>query len=213
VFLGAETDLFPRRNLNLKAYREEDPISVIFYGQFIPMHGVDIIIHAARLLIEAPIRWTIIGSGQVEPMISSFLAEKPLPNLTWIPWVPYTKLSEFIHAADIALGIFGESEKAETSIPNKVFQILSTGTPLLTRDSKAIRELLDPALPGIYLVPPQSPKAIVDALHKFSSDRAWLASMELHAEKTKLITPSAIGNQISLLISETIEQHASRSFS
>jgi glycosyltransferase involved in cell wall biosynthesis len=204
VFLGVETQLFPARKRSSSLHIADDTISVLFYGQFIPMHGIDTIVYAARLMRKEPVHWVIIGSGQVAPKIKELLDERPLPRLNWIPWVPYTELSDWIHHADIALGIFGASEKAATSIPNKVFQILSTGTPLITRDSPAIREILHPTMPGIYLVPPESPTAIVDAVREFRSDRKLLDQIDLHRKITESFQPNSIGKQIVSLITECL---------
>src|SRR5690606_25595076 len=96
--------------------------NVLFYGQFIPLHGVKTIIRAARLCDDASIHWIVIGTGQEAAMMDAELAEKPLANLTRIPWVEYEKLYEQIEAADVCLGIFGSSAKAGHVVPNKVYQ-------------------------------------------------------------------------------------------
>lgn len=202
VFLGVEAKCFPNRSKESRAPAKMEFLSVLFYGQFIPMHGVDTIVYAARLMRNARVKWTIIGSGQVQGQIKDLLDEKPLPLLRWIPWVPYTELYAWIHRSDIALGIFGDSEKAATSIPNKVFQILSTGTPLITRDSPAIREILTPSMPGIYLVPPNNPGAIVNAINRFKSDQPSLSKIHLHSELKKRFQSDVIGNQIVNLIND-----------
>src|SRR3546814_3316686 len=89
---------------------------VLFYGQFIPLHGVDTVIRAARLLRNEPVEWQIIGQGQVAPCIRAMLAEEPLPKLHWLEWVEYRQLKQFIAEAELCLGIFGTSEKAASVI-------------------------------------------------------------------------------------------------
>lgn len=139
-------------------------LRVLFYGQFIPLHGIDTIVEAARLLREAPVAWTLIGRGQEAPRIRTILAEHPLPTLHWVEWVPYDQLHGWLERADVCLGIFGTSEKAASVIPNKVFQIVASGRPLVTRDSPAIRELLDDSPPCVHLVPPGDAHALADAI-------------------------------------------------
>src|SRR3546814_8336865 len=70
------------------------------------------------------------------------LAEEPLPKLHWLEWVEYRQLKQFIAEAELCLGIFGTSEKVASVIPNKVFQLVAAGRPVITRDSAAIRDLL-----------------------------------------------------------------------
>lgn len=141
-----------------------DHVEVLFYGQFIPLHGIETIIKAARLLRGAPIQWTLVGRGQEAPRIRALLAEEAIPSLRWVEWVPYEDLVEWIARADVCLGIFGTSGKAASVIPNKVFQILACGSPLVTMDSPAIRELLDDNPPCVRLVAPGNPQALADAI-------------------------------------------------
>ena len=142
-----------------------EPLQVLFYGQFIPLHGIGTIIEAARLLRDAPIRWILVGRGQETPRIQALLAEEPLPALRWVEWVPYDELGEWIKRADVCLGIFGTSDKAASVIPNKVFQIVANGRPLVTRDSPAIRELLADSPPCVRLVAPGDARALAGAIH------------------------------------------------
>lgn len=141
-----------------------DHAQVLFYGQFIPLHGIETIIKAARLLRETPIQWTLIGRGQEAPRIRSLLAEEPVSMLRWVEWAPYEDLAEWIARADVCLGIFGTSGKAASVIPNKVFQIIACGSPLVTRDSPAIRELLDDNPPCVRLVAPGDAQALADTI-------------------------------------------------
>jgi glycosyltransferase involved in cell wall biosynthesis len=45
---------------------------------------------------------------------------------------------------DLALGIFGTSQKARNVIPNKIIDAFAMGLPVLTMDAPGIKELIDP---------------------------------------------------------------------
>jgi len=192
VFVGVEPEAFPPA-------RPSPPpnglVRVLFYGQLIPLHGVETILRAARLARDEPFEWVVIGQGQEEERVRRMLEEEPLPRLHRVPWVPYGELARWIGEADVCLGIFGASGKAARVIPNKVFQILSVGKPLVTRDSPAIRELLMEG-PGVYLVPPADPEALLEALRRFRTEREALAGTVLHAEVRERIEPRAIGREL-----------------
>ena len=138
-----------------------EPFTALFVGKLIPLHGLDTIFEAARLAPELGIR--IVGSGQLEHV----LADRP-PNIEWVRWVDYERLPAELHVASCALGIFGTSDKARRVIPNKAFQALACGTPLVTADTPAARELLVDDESAL-LVPPGDPTALAAALHRLAA--------------------------------------------
>jgi glycosyltransferase involved in cell wall biosynthesis len=170
VWVGAETEHF--HDNPMRDARSDSPsrsaLRVLFYGQFIPLHGIETIVQAARLTRSESIEWQLIGKGQESNRIEALLTEQPLPKLHWEAWVDYAQLHQHIADADVCLGIFGTSEKAASVIPNKVFQIVAMGKPLITRDSPAIREMLNDAPPCVSLVPPADPTALAAAVRGFA---------------------------------------------
>jgi glycosyltransferase involved in cell wall biosynthesis len=88
-----------------------------------------------------------------------------------VAWVPYERLPAEIERAGCALGIFGTSGKAARVIPNKAFQALACGAPLVTGDTSAARELLVDGESAL-LVPPGDPRALADAVRRLRDDAA-----------------------------------------
>lgn len=139
----------------------------LFYGQFIPLQGIDVIVRAAARLHQrgVPLRFRIVGVGQLAPEIDRLIGTLGVDNIERIAWLPYPELPAAIRAADVALGVFGRSRKASSVIPNKVFQILATGQKLVTADTPALRELVvGNGEDGVWLVPPDDPAALADAV-------------------------------------------------
>jgi glycosyltransferase involved in cell wall biosynthesis len=203
-----EPEFFPPIVTPTSSPAEEKPFRVLFFGQFIPLHGIETMIRAAQQIQDDGFHWIFIGRGQVEEQIRAMLEITPVQNLEWISWVLHEEIASWIQRADICLGIFGSSDKAGRVIPNKVFEILSCGAPLITRDSRAIRELIQPPIEGIYLVPPADPEALVHALHT--------AKAELHRQVVtgsrfdqirKQIHPIAIGKALMDLFQERLLEH------
>jgi len=195
VFVGAETDVFPPQPPRVPRPPGMARV-VLFYGQFIPLQGVEIIVEAARRLDDGSIRWILIGDGQEAGKIRTMLMEHPVCNLEWHPWVCYKELIEWIGRADICLGIFGDSDKAGRVIPNKFFQFLSAGRTIISRDSPAVRELVDPGEPGILLVPPGSSDALVWAIEELVSAAKPAMLGPLFEQVVPRIRPVAIARQL-----------------
>lgn len=170
------------------------PTRVLFYGQFIPLHGIPTIIEAARILRDEPVQWTIVGQGQEAPRIRAMLEAEPLPALRWLDWIEYAQLRREILAVHVCLGIFGTSDKAASVIPNKAFQILATGRPLVTRDSDALRELVGEGRRDIALVPAGDASALAAAVLRWR--RMPPVPDPGRSELNERTTPAAIGRQL-----------------
>jgi glycosyltransferase involved in cell wall biosynthesis len=155
-FVGAEERVFT------PGWRAAQPFTCLFVGKLIPLHGLDTILAAARIAPEIPFR--VVGSGQLEPL----LVNRPT-NVEWVPWVDYDQLPGELHRAGCALGIFATSPKAQRVIPNKVFQALACGTPVITGDTAAARELLVEGESAL-LVPPGDARALADAIRRLAQD-------------------------------------------
>jgi glycosyltransferase involved in cell wall biosynthesis len=154
--VGAEERLFR------PGWSPQEPFTCLFVGKLIPLHGLPTILEAARAAPELPFR--VVGSGQLEPLLD----DRPV-NVDWVPWVDYERLPEELHRAGCALGIFGTSDKARRVIPNKAFQALASGTPLVTADTPAARELLFHEESAL-LVPPGDGQALAAALRRLATD-------------------------------------------
>ncbi|HKD31876.1 MAG TPA: glycosyltransferase [Gaiellaceae bacterium] len=157
-FVGAEERLFR------PAWAPGEPFTCLFVGKLIPLQGIETILAAARAASDLPFR--VVGSGQLEPL----LRDRPA-NVEWIPWVAYDRLPKELHRAGCALGIFGTTDKAQRVIPNKAFQALACGTPLVTADTPAARELLVDDESAL-LVPPGDPNALAAAVQRLAADAA-----------------------------------------
>jgi glycosyltransferase involved in cell wall biosynthesis len=154
-FVGAEERLFK------PGWRGGERF--LFVGKLIPLHGLETILAAARLVPE--LRINLVGSGQQQLLLQR---DRPR-NVDWTAWLAYEQLPAVLRGSKAALGIFGTSAKAARVIPNKAFQALATGAPLVTADTPAARELLVDGESAL-LVPRGDPEALADALRRLAAD-------------------------------------------
>lgn len=200
VWVGVEEQRFSAAPMGSLTRAANEPMHVLFYGQFIPLHGIPTIIEAARLLRGEPVEWLIIGRGQEHARVAAMLKAHPLPRLRMLDWVDYEDLLGYVNAADICLGIFGTSDKAASVIPNKVFQVLAAGKPLITRDSPAIREIVEDAPPAVTLVPAGSAASLAAAIIQWQPQQVRYGAT---ATPVQPFTTSAIGRQLAELLAAT----------
>jgi glycosyltransferase involved in cell wall biosynthesis len=157
--LGADESRFT------PGWSQPEVFSCFFHGKLIPVHGLETILAAARLVPD--VRFTLTGTGQL-----SGLLERDRPaNVDWLGWVPDERIPAELHRCGCVLGIFGTSEKASRVIPNKAFEALACGAPIITADTPGARELLVDAESAV-LVAPGNPDALAAAIRRVASDPA-----------------------------------------
>jgi len=159
--VGAEPGAFPPSPVPRGAFH------ALWYGKLSPMHGLDIILDAARIPGTPPIR--LVGEGQLDGWLADQLRRDPPTGLEHVPWVPYEHLGDEVAAAGAVLGIFGRSAKASRVVPNKVFQAMAAGRPVVTADTPGIREALTHGRDAV-LVPAGEPAALAAALISLAGD-------------------------------------------
>jgi glycosyltransferase involved in cell wall biosynthesis len=176
--------------------RAGDPLVVLQYGKWSPLHGVETVLDAAAALADEPFRFVLAGEGQLSAALRDSVAQRRLANVELTGQLSAESLRGRMLSADICLGVFGGSAKAGRVIPNKVYDALATGRPLVTRDSPAARELLT-ADETALLVPPEDGGALAAALRRLRDDgeRARLGAAGLALYRARC-TPEVIGARL-----------------
>jgi glycosyltransferase involved in cell wall biosynthesis len=190
VPVGADPAAFPA------APREPPgPVRVLFVGKLAPLHGLGVVLAAARMPGVPPVR--IIGSGQLGPWLQDELARDRPPGLEHVPWVPYDDLGAEIAAAHICLGVFGGSDKAARVVPNKVWQAMAVGRPVVTADTPGVREVLTDGRDAL-LVPAGDPRALAAALARLAADPGLRARLGAAARRRyeELGAPSPVAARL-----------------
>ena len=68
------------------------------------------------------------------------LIEKLQPtNIEMVGRLPLAQIPLEIASATLCLGVFGTTDKARRVVPNKVFECVAVGRPVVTGDTPAIR--------------------------------------------------------------------------
>lgn len=120
--------------------KKHERFTVWFHGTFIPLQGIVIILQAAKLLEGENLQFSVTGDGQMRKTMLALHRRLNLQNVTFFPPVAYQQLPHLMCRAHIALGIFGSTPKAMRVIPNKTFEALACGMPLVTGASPATTE-------------------------------------------------------------------------
>lgn len=193
LYVGCDEALFYPRPA-----QPSDFFTVLFYGTYQPLHGVETIIRAAaRLAPERRIRFRIIGAGAAYRSARALGEQLGTDNIEFCDPVPFAQLPNEIAQADICLGgPFGSSGKAQRVITGKTFQFIAMGKPTIVSDSPANRELLVHARSAL-MCPPADPQALAETvreLYTSPSLRQAIGSGGLELFRTRLAARHIAGD-------------------
>ena len=144
--------------------KEKNPFTLVFFGTFLNLHGIDKIKEAVKLLENEEIRFILIGRGKNDTL---FKSEK-FKNLEFInDFLPPEKLKKYIEKSHVVLGIFGENKRAGIVIPCKIYDALACGRPVITGKTPASRTMFENL--EFVILCKNSPEKIAKSIKKLSS--------------------------------------------
>jgi glycosyltransferase involved in cell wall biosynthesis len=160
---------------------EEDPIfTVLYYGTFIPNHGVMKIAQAAQLLSNhEDIRFEVIGDGPEKASFSAFVADQGLDKVCLIDWMPQQALLTSIASASVCLGAFGQTPQSLMTVQNKIYECLAMGKAVITGESPAITAALSEDV--LMTCSREDPQELADAILELKNDTALRRSLAQNA--------------------------------
>jgi len=185
---------------------DRDGVRVLFYGSYLPLHGVDVIVDAAlRLRGERGIRFELIGGGQTFDEVTRRLRDERPGNVSVEARVDAATLPARIAQASICLGIFGHTAKAARVVPNKVYQCMGMGRAVITADTPAVREFFEPGR-HVELVPASDGAALARTIAGLAREPARRQAMgDAAAEHVRMhFSPVPIARRFAALCEEAM---------
>lgn len=155
-----------------------EPLRVLFYGSFLPLHGVDLIVEAAALVADLPIEFQFIGGNPVQAeRLRAACAERGVTRYTHRAWVPFELLvRDEIPRSDLCLGgPFGDTPQARRVITGKTSQCLAQGKATIIGRIDEDIGYVDGV--NCLLVDQGNAKVLADAIRWAASHRSELAAI------------------------------------
>jgi glycosyltransferase involved in cell wall biosynthesis len=149
-----------------------DIFRVLYYGTYIPNHGVEVIIEAARLLVEEPqIQFEMVGAGPDRARALALAQEYQLPNVNFIEWLDKHEMAARVAGCDVCLGGFGDTLQASLTNNNKIYEAFALRKPVITGQTPSMPASLRHG-DQLYLVPRGNPQALAEAILTLRADPA-----------------------------------------
>jgi O-antigen/teichoic acid export membrane protein/glycosyltransferase involved in cell wall biosynthesis len=156
----------------------------LYQGNLQADRGLDLLVRAARFLAAEHVI-VLMGRAvgetgeQLEALIAS---EGVAAQVKILPAVPYAELGAWTASADVGLLLFAPdfSANIRLCLPNKLFEYLMAGLPVLATPLEAVSEVLRATRAG-RIVSALTPAGIGAALNALLADPAGLANLRANA--------------------------------
>lgn len=138
-----DIELFTGGSATVVTPLDDDPdIYKLLYVGFITVErGLDDIIRALRLTKQQglPARLYVAGSGNYEPQLRKLAESEGVTDLVrFTGFVPFDQIRFYVRKSDLCIIPHVRSKFIDTTMPNKLFQYMLMGKPVLVSDAKPL---------------------------------------------------------------------------
>jgi glycosyltransferase involved in cell wall biosynthesis len=170
---GADPGMFTINESN-REMREQWGLADEFVVLYAGAHGMSndlglILDTAEQLLSYSNIRFVFVGDGKEKLNLQQNAIQRNLTNIIWAPPVPKNQMAQVLAAADACIAILKPIEMYKTTYPNKVFDYMAAGRPVLLVIDGVIRQVVEAADAGLF-AQPGSPDALSKAVMQMANN-------------------------------------------
>jgi glycosyltransferase involved in cell wall biosynthesis len=180
---SADLDIFspgPKDTALVKRFGLAGRFVVGYAGALGPSNAVEDSVPAAARLLRARKRSDIVfliaGDGRCLPGLRATVERDGLDNVVLAGTVPKREVPRITATSDVLLTLFADRPILATNSPNKFFDGLASGRPMIVNSPGWTRELVEENECGLY-VPACDPAALADAIETLADDPALCAQM------------------------------------
>ncbi len=183
---GADVRMFDPSAAGV-GFRQRHNLGDAFIALYAGAHGMsndlDVLLEAAALLqAHENILIVLLGDGKEKPRLQARAAELGLHNVRFLPPVPKLEMAEALAAADACVGILKPISLYGLVYPNKIFDYLAAGRPVVLAMEGVIRQVVETAGAGIP-VPPGDAPALAQAIQTLAQNPTASRAMGLQGRR------------------------------
>ncbi len=127
---------------------------VLYAGAHGMSNDLNTILQTAHVLRpEAHLRFVLLGDGKEKHALIKQADDMKLQNVCFLDPVPKTEMARILSAADACVAILKPIELYKTTYPNKVFDYMAAGKPVILAIDGVIRQVVEDAKCGVFCQP------------------------------------------------------------
>ena len=150
--------------------------NVIHFGSMGRANGLEYIIEAAKSLKERgceDVNFIFMGDGATLPLLKSLVEEYGLKNVQFLGNHKMDIVSEVVNCCDASITTFKNLPILKTNSPNKLFDSLSAGKPIIVNSAGWTKDMVEKENCGFY-VNVEKPEELADKLLLYKDNKDLL---------------------------------------
>ena len=164
---GAEVAMFDPTATG-EPFREKLGLQAKYIALYAGAHGLSndlgTLLEAASRLRQLPdLAIVLLGDGKEKTTLLAQAAQLGLSNVYFVPPVPKNEMPGILAGANACIAILKPVSMYATVYPNKVFDYMAAGRPIVLAIEGVIRKVVEEAQAGIFVVPGDA-QALADAI-------------------------------------------------
>ncbi|HVM70873.1 MAG TPA: glycosyltransferase family 4 protein [Anaerolineales bacterium] len=205
---GADPQMFDPADQG-EEFRAANQIADKFVVLYAGAHGMSndlgVVLEAAKIAAASAaardVVIVLLGDGKEKPALQKLAVEMGLSNVLFLPPVPKTEMAAALAGADACLAILKPIEEYKTTYPNKVFDYMAAGRPVVLAIDGVIRQVVEAAGCGVF-VRPGDPAVLAQAIQQLAGDREASRQMGLagRAYLVQHFSRSVIAEQLAEIV-------------
>jgi len=161
----------------------KETFKIIHFGALGRANGAHYIIKSAKLLNQnSNIEFVFIGGGSTENELINECKKNNLNNVHFLGEFAMKETSEIVNFCDVSIVSFLNLPILQTNSPNKLFDSLSAGKPIIVNSPGWTRRLIEDNKCGYY-VNPKNPKELAEKLCFLSVNPQQVIEMSINSRK------------------------------
>jgi lipopolysaccharide/colanic/teichoic acid biosynthesis glycosyltransferase/glycosyltransferase involved in cell wall biosynthesis len=150
---------------------------VTYAGALGQANDIGTLLAAAERLKDDPgVHFLLVGGGKEKENLRRQVHERQLTNVTIDDPRPKADMPALFAASDACVAILQDIPMFRTTYPNKVFDYMAAGRPIVLAIDGVIRQVVEKAHGGIF-VPPGNEVALADAVRHLRDHRSEAEAM------------------------------------
>jgi len=126
--------------------------SVIYTGGIQMGRGIQVVFDAIPEIVKeiADFLFVIVGDGYATPILKEMMREKKVQDhVLWVGWVDHKFIFDYIRACKAGIIPHFTSDHVHTTIPNKIFDYMGLGLPVVSSDAVPMKRILEQEICGV----------------------------------------------------------------